>query len=1602
MAGRLTGRDRKEAERLGLRAETAEETADNLRALELLDAQLANIGCYPELMAQCRAWDGETPIDIVGWTLDGARDDVQELKREKNMSDAEWELEQQRRAAENDTLTGSLFGDGGSFSIATESAQRVEPTPKEAFTRMDVDGPGMSSAEYGKLSKEERDEQGDKYALLPQDEKERIATPGLNAVYVKAAEAQEDFRKIVEGVGAKLGLKVMMRTGLKGRERAMQKTVSDNYGDAGQLLDVFGGTLILTKDDDFAAAVEELRRSGVKIARIKNGYKKQDDYGYADIKVNLEMPNGFIGEVILIEDVMNDVKFGIGHKIYEAGRDIQSELDDNEKNPDYDPERRKLATELVEALQRWSTACYTRQTQEVQKARIEETLKAYQRGLAYILHSSREDSEQAALATEGEWINSAGRAQSEESSKSSYNWKTSPERLIPQAPSWSPLVQNLIKSASSALNIENSIDTGGRNVNQENTGSASFSVIGPHARTWDKHADRAFAGRDDGKMRAEIDASQARLKGARTAPRLEQEDIYALLGTLAEGNEQVEQLIKFRDAWDRYLELIRNEAHLTEKEKAELRGMKNWVPDTRKELTELADRVLKELGYDTTITKRSANRVEALRSAALMADVKTLKKYNKYRKDRESKLGDILDYPELFDAYPELREMRVDGDEAQANGSFSPSTRTVSLNKSLFADPDKLRSTLLHEIQHAIQDIEGFAAGSNAAAAGDKAQRIQWAREKLKDYRWDLKQIEAFPEEMKDMDRSALEGARDKLLADYMDFMEGLSRKKRKERREATDEELKKKDELWMSYRDYDSLLSMVESKRKKNAREVIEELKGKIKQTQKQLRGVHGVRQSLSDYELYRRAPGEIESRNVQERRDWTAEQRQATPFNDTLEYPGEAVNFGSFSVAEAKEKKLFDEHGIMHAANGILIDGASFSETMMHASPHWIQGKFRMDKIGSGEGHQSFGSGMYFTESDRVNDKYLRQFEGEEYVYPWKINGKRSIGWEELADVLTEAIGDERAGRFAPVVFVAAWDKFDTGYALENLKKEEEHIRRLIKEEEHARDHEPDYYSPERLELDKKDLQILDKIREWLADKNNKIEYEGEEYYKIPAFNYRVEIDAEENEMLRWDDKMFGESNAAVLERLRNSPDADVRNLIMEIERDREVNREGYPWDGDGGAFYYDLTEKMREKHGLGESRSDIALAQKYASEALLASGIKGHKYADGFTRNKPRSEWLYNAVVYDMDSIRITHVARGNRDWKPYVPRAEEGGASGSSMSVMTYGQWARQALRRRPDELVAGKVLKRFDKWLKMFDTAVGSTNKTLGTGAARLGVIAGLMEATRSVLPPQYQFGRLNVLMSWAAVYAELAETGEVPKSGGVLKGPIFDKFINALEARRDMGMTEQELRDTLASLGAVKLEEALKKVARGCREQLDLFIKDRAREQIENLWKRAYPDKSEKGARKKGKMHAHNYRLAAEMLKAMNMTAAEVNSKLQAKQTELAAPNTTQERADELRTEMGILQTFGAWESLDAEAAEKALDAFRGFIGSGRTEWDMKEEERKARARKKTRRSMLFFDRLSVMSRHYRNKKMLYLILKKYNSTRFDSSISLSGSARSK
>lgn len=78
------------------------------------------------------------------------------------------------------------------------------------------------------------------------------------------------------------------------------------------------------------------------------------------------------------------------------------------------------------------------------------------------------------------------------------------------------------------------------------------------------------------------------------------------------------------------------------------------------------------------------------------------------------KASDILDHPALFEAYPGLADIKV--------GPTSPSASLVGLKGSYSpeggirltgGDPADTMSTALHEIQHHIQEQEGFARGGN-------------------------------------------------------------------------------------------------------------------------------------------------------------------------------------------------------------------------------------------------------------------------------------------------------------------------------------------------------------------------------------------------------------------------------------------------------------------------------------------------------------------------------------------------------------------------------------------------------------------------------------------------------------------------------------------------------------------------------------------------------------------------------------------------------------------------------------------------------------------------------------------------------------------------
>lgn len=78
-------------------------------------------------------------------------------------------------------------------------------------------------------------------------------------------------------------------------------------------------------------------------------------------------------------------------------------------------------------------------------------------------------------------------------------------------------------------------------------------------------------------------------------------------------------------------------------------------------------------------------------------------------------LRDILEHKELYKSYPDIGKMPVRGMPLgsilnNVAGAHLPDINEFRLS---YQKPDELRKTLLHEVQHAIQEREGFARGGN-------------------------------------------------------------------------------------------------------------------------------------------------------------------------------------------------------------------------------------------------------------------------------------------------------------------------------------------------------------------------------------------------------------------------------------------------------------------------------------------------------------------------------------------------------------------------------------------------------------------------------------------------------------------------------------------------------------------------------------------------------------------------------------------------------------------------------------------------------------------------------------------------------------------------
>ena len=1020
----------------------------------------------------------------------------------------------------------------------------------------------------------------------------------------------------------------------------------------------------------------------------------------------------------------------------------------------------------------------------------------------------------------------------------------------------------------------------------------TFSVIGPNAATWGKYADKAFAGRDDGKLRAEIDASQAQLKTAPGMPYLSRLDLLA-------------------------------------------------------------------------------------------EDIRYLKNPRK-----EGVLSDYLDYSELYDAYPRLKKMSVyvfkDRNRQEA-GWYDPQDDSIAINLSSLGPLWNQRSTLLHEIQHAIQEYEGFAEGGDSGFAervltyqrnritGDiiaKTRRRSWllARDAALDALGRIRRLIRNPKAIKKMsERFAVHEVMD---VDVMARQAIELLLKEYNKLVAQDAEYGKltmgKDaegcELPICYagmllrggvnvdavtiEQIDRQIEMVKATVSRKMRFPGEE-KRIWQELEKLYRGKEAVVRQLKDlepFDLYQRLAGEIEARNVEKRRDMTAREREAVPFNDTLEFPGEAIV--AFSIASAQEQGLFHD-GHFEAGNAVITEpGVTFSITALHASPHSFR-KFDTAFMGKGEGAQAYGWGLYFAENPEVNRSYLNQFAQDKAT--WKFREVETAAIEEMQRALV--------GSFLPkdALPEAKEDASDIAWSvlgdLVDAARGSMTVLDVVMELHDEIDTNRKY--AETYPQVREKLEQLEGFMLSLLDHLDEIEVRT----GMPS-NYRVELNVEDyldfmegGELLFWDKGYGSSTTSRIGDWLLDEGKEEAYSLFNDKDPEN-----GY-WMG--GKIYRSLED------ALGSPRE--------ASEFLLRHGVRGIRYADGFSRWKAEEKQTYNYVIFDGNDIKITAFADESTGgaWADYEdPTATFSLSEGFPRRVSRGTQNLEVVHRIAADLRADAATWGRYD----------GKTDEA--AFLVNVGRNVALVKSALMHLPAGYRVA-VKPYIDRLQILAELAAKGKIDETRMVNAFARREIKREMAEATRE-GMEEAEITARVTAAGTAwekgkkptqkfakevfedemekvrkawaekRLHELMAEVMEKAAGKLEALAKDGVSAGMARMLDQVLTIRKKNGKQQKGKvsMEAYAY-LTDQVVPLLRMTAMEKEAAMNeaaAELDKLEKENPDQmdgeavSRMEELREELTRLALYGNLEGMSVDEAQAAAKALEIYINTEKEGWAAVQE----------------------------------------------------------
>ena len=167
-------------------------------------------------------------------------------------------------------------------------------------------------------------------SVSPQD---RLRAEILLKPRMEAAEqVKPEYDQKILNIAARTGATGQMLAPIKGIKRAAEKLALEENYQVDNIKDLLRSTIVVDSYADAPAIIDEIRKE-FDVVRIKDragagvtgeGVESSDRQkfgGYADVLINIRMPNGTVGEIQINTPAMLAAKDGQGHKLYEAARE---------------------------------------------------------------------------------------------------------------------------------------------------------------------------------------------------------------------------------------------------------------------------------------------------------------------------------------------------------------------------------------------------------------------------------------------------------------------------------------------------------------------------------------------------------------------------------------------------------------------------------------------------------------------------------------------------------------------------------------------------------------------------------------------------------------------------------------------------------------------------------------------------------------------------------------------------------------------------------------------------------------------------------------------------------------------------------------------------------------------------------------------------------------------------------------------------------------------------------------------------------------------------------------------------------------------------------